>query len=355
MIRVLVVDDSALFRTALTAILEKDPDLTVVATAKDGREAVELVRRHRPDIVTMDVNMPVMGGYEAVEKIMALCPTPVVMLTGSPTKQDREGLIKALSLGALDVLAKPDLSRLAEAAHVVREMIEKVKLLSKAHVIRHLAGLRRLRDHRSAVRTSRPEQWYVVAIVASTGGPAALARIFSRLPGDLAASVVVAQHIAEGFTQMLVEWLSSVSSFDVLEGEPGCPLRPGLAAIAPFGRHMEVDSDGRLRLVDSAPVHGCRPSGDVLLTSVSKTFGDRAVGVILSGMGVDGTEGAKGIRTRGGRVVVQHESSCVIFGMPKSAIEAGAADCVLPLDDIPKEIVRLAGRRDTTDSHRRAH
>ena len=349
MIRVLVVDDSALVRAALKAIFEKDPDLTVVATAKDGREAVDLVQRLRPDIVTMDVNMPVMGGYEAVEEIMGVCPTPIVMITASATKQDREGVIKALSLGALDVLAKPDLSRLAEAGPTVRQVIDKVKLLSKARVLRHVAGLRRLRDRQLAVQATESEQWYVVAIASSTGGPAALAKIFSSLPGNLAASVVVAQHIAEGFTQMLVEWLSSVSSFEVQEGEPGRPLEPGMAAIAPFGRHMEVDADGRLRLVDSTPVHGCRPSGDVLFTSVSKTFGNRAVGVILTGMGRDGTEGAMAIRRRGGRTIVQHESSCAIFGMPKSVIDAGAADRVLLLDEIPNEIVRLVGRRNKAE------
>jgi len=348
-IRVLVVDDSALVRAALRAIFEKDPDLTVVATATNGREAVDLVQRHRPDIVTMDVNMPVMSGYEAVEEIMAVCPTPIVMVTASPTKQDREGVIKALSLGALDVLPKPDLSLLAEAGPAVRQVIDKVKLLSKARVLRHMAGLRRLRDQQLAVQATEPEQWYVVAIVSSTGGPAALAKILSALPGNLAASVVVVQHIAEGFTRMLVEWLSSVSSFDVGEGEPGRRLEPGMAAIAPFGRHMEVDANGRLRLMDSAPVHGCRPSGDVLFTSVSKTFGDRAVGVILTGMGKDGTEGAMAIRRHGGRTIVQHESSCAVFGMPKSAIDAGAADSIQLLDEIPNEIVQLVGRRNQAD------
>ena len=345
MIRVLVVDDSALFRNALTAILQEDPDLTVVATAKNGSEAVELVQRYRPDIVTMDVNMPVLNGYEAVEQIMALCPTPIVMVTGSPSKQDKEAVIKALAMGALDVIPKPDLTRPAGAKEPIGGLIEKVKLFSTAHVVRHMAGLRKARGAAPTAAAESTGKASVIAIAASTGGPAALAKILSSLPEDLAASIVVAQHIAEGFTPTLVQWLASVTRLEVRVGEAGCALTPGMAAIAPSGRHMRVDSNGRIQVLDLPPVRGCKPSADILLTSVAETIGSRAIGVVLTGMGDDGTEGMKAIQSRGGVTLGQNEASCAIFGMPKSAIDAGAVDRVLPLDDIPGELATLAGRR----------
>lgn len=344
MIRVVVVDDSSFFRSALVAILQTDPELTVVATAKNGREGVQAVESHHPNIVTMDVNMPVLNGYEAVEEIMGLYPTPIVMLTGSPSKQDKQGVIKALALGALEVIPKPDLTRPAEAQQATLDLIEELKRLSTAHVVRHVAGLRKVRRRPAIVTDEFRGPANVVAIASSTGGPAALAKVFASLPQDLYASIVVAQHIAEGFTPLLVEWLASVTSLDVQVGEDGCPLRPGLIAIAPSGRHMRVDSNGKLQVLDLPPVHGCKPSGDILLTSVAEMFGDRAVGIVLTGMGSDGTEGLKTIQKRGGRTIGQDESSCVIYGMPKSAVEAGVVDRVLPLDDIPDEIGRLVGR-----------
>jgi len=348
-IRVLVVDDSSFFRTALTGILQEDPELTVVAAAKNGSEAVDLVQKHGPDVVTMDVNMPVLNGYEAVERIMALCPTPIVIVTGSPTKQDKEAVIKALAMGAVDVIPKPDLTRPATAKQAISDLVGKVKLFSTAHVLRHLAGLRKTRVAPPTAKiepTGRPS---VVAIAASTGGPAALAKIFSSLPKDLAASVVVAQHITEGFTATLVQWLGSVCSLEVREGVAGSALEPGTAAIAPSGRHMRVDSNGRIQVLDLPPVRGCKPSGDILLTSVAETFGDRATGIVLTGIGGDGTEGLKAIQNRGGVTIGQDESSCAVFGMPKSAIDAGVVDRVVPLDEIPGEIVRLTGRRNVTD------
>jgi len=342
-IQVLVTDDSALFRNAFVAFLETDPELHVVATAKNGHEAVELVQRHRPDVVTMDVNMPVMNGYEAVEQIMARCPTPVVMVTGSPSKQEKQSVIKALALGAVEVEAKPDLTQPGDA-EPLRNLIERIKRCSTAHVVRHIGGLRKRAQYPAAPVETR-QSAAVVAIACSTGGPAALAEILPALPSDLGAAVLVVQHITEGFTRTLVEWLQSLTPLHVREGERGMPLAPGTVIIAPPGRHMRVDSSGKLHLLDLPPIHGCKPSGDVLLTSVAETFGDRAVGVILTGMGSDGTDGLLSIRNRGGVTIAQDEASCAIFGMPKSAIEAGAVDRIVPLAEIPAEIVRLVGRQ----------
>jgi two-component system chemotaxis response regulator CheB len=371
MIRVVVVEDSALFRRALCAALQSDPELHVVAEARNGREGVALVLQHRPDIVTMDVNMPLLNGYEAAEQIMALCPTPIVIVTGSPTKQEEQGIMRALSLGVLDVVAKPDLLR-PQGQQQARELIDKLKILSKARVLRHLTGLfKRLNEEPAQtsavpayalhltglvqppqealpVPAPKPESWRVVAIASSTGGPAALARIVSLLPGDLGGAIVVAQHIAEGFTPMLVNWLDSLTPLKVVEAEAGAALIPGTMVVGPSGRHLQVNASGKLELLDTPAVHGCRPSGDVLLSSVARVFGSRAVGVILTGMGCDGTEGAQAIQRHGGLVYAQDESTCVIFGMPRSAIEAGAANRVLPLDNFSLEITRLLGRQESS-------
>ncbi len=351
MIRVLVVDDSLLFRTAFSAVLQRDPEIEVVATAKDGREAVALVQQHRPDLVTMDVNMPEMNGYEAVEQIMAVHPTPIVLVTGSPSKRSRQAVMKALALGALEVVAKPDLSRSEQAAASVAELIETIKTLSTAHVVRHVGWLRKSRQRaRAARRAFGTRLWSAVAIASSTGGPAALAELLAALPDDLAAAVVVAQHLADGFTQTLVEWLGSVSSLPVREARPGERLEPGTVTVAPSNRHMKVDCEGRVRLVEGPALGGARPSADLLLSSVSEAFGAQAVGIVLTGMGRDGTEGLRAIRSRGGHTIAQDESSSVVFGMPRAAIEAQVVDQVLPLEKIPEAVVTLVGRRVVDDS-----
>jgi len=340
-IRVLVVDDSPFFRRAFSAFLESDPDLTVAATAENGREAVELVERLRPDIVTMDVNMPVMNGYEAVEQIMARCPVPIVIVTGSPSKQEKHAVLDALALGALDVVPKPDLKQCTATSLPVLQLIQKLKELSRAHVVRHVAGLMKERDKRSADGRRSKRLARVVAIAASTGGPAALARLFAPLPADLAAAIVVVQHITEGFTDTLVEWLDSTTGLQVRLAQPREPLSPATALIAPGNRHMRVDSTGRVHLLDLPPVRGYKPCADILLSSVAEAFGHRAIGVILTGMGNDGVEGLKTIRQRGGTTIAQDQGTCAVFGMPRAAIEADLVDAVLPPEGIADKIARL--------------
>jgi len=342
-IRVLVVDDAPLFRKAFCALLGSDPDLEVVGAAKDGREAIELVQRLQPDIVTMDVNMPVLDGYEAVQQIMALCPTPIIIVTASPSKQDKQAVIKSLAMGALDVVPKPDLRRAATDSAAVRELIAKVKELSSAHVVRHVAAL--IRNIRTAEQPvpAAPAATRIVAIAASTGGPAAMARILSSLPAHLPATILVAQHIPEGFAHTLANWLDTQSELEVRVAEAGGSLIPSTVLFAPSGRHMRVTRARNIQLLDLPPVHGCKPSADVLLTSVAEAFGNRAIGIVLTGMGQDGASGLKAIRDRGGTTIVQDESTSVVFGMPRAAIEIGAADSVLPLDDIADRIIQVVG------------
>ena len=345
MIRVLVADDSLLFRNVFVSFLQRDPEIEVIATACDGQEAVELVELHRPDVVTMDVNMPRMTGYEAVEEVMARCPTPIIMVTASVNKEEGRAVMKALALGAVDLISKPNFTSQAEGERAVDEIVSKLKMASKARVVTHLAGMHKRERQRSLQEASPSGVATVVAIAASTGGPAALAKVLSMLPSDLPAAVVVAQHITDGFTPTLVDWLSGVSSLDVREGAPDLALAPGMAVIAPSGSHMTVDGRGRLCLVDSPPVNGCRPAADVLLPSVAEAFGRQVVGVVLTGMGRDGTAGLRAIRDRGGATVAQDQATCVIYGMPKSAIEAGLADVVAPIEEIAGKITRLVRRR----------
>ena len=346
MIRAVIVDDSGVFRTAIAAVLNQDPEIEVVGTAANGKEGVELIQRLRPDVVTMDVNMPVMGGFEAVEQVMASCPTPIVIVTASPGKQDREAVMAALALGALDVLPKPYIGRGVKANPAIDDLVSRVKTLSKAQVIRHMSGsFKRRRKQANQQAQAEGQAWCVVAIASSTGGPAALAKILAALPGDLPACLLVAQHMAEGFSSTFVEWLTSVSQLEVQEAKMSCIPRAGLALIAPAGRHLRAGTNGLPQVLDLPPVNGCKPSGDVLLTSVAQVFGARAIGVVLTGMGKDGTDGLRAVRENGGATVAQDESSSVIFGMPKSAIEANVVDQIVPLDAMAPTIARLARRR----------
>jgi len=349
MIRVVIVDDSAIFRTALAATLNQDPEVEVVGTAANGREGVELIQRLRPDVVTMDVNMPVMSGYEAVEEVMAACPTPILIVTASPGKQDREAVMKALALGALEVLPKPYVGRGAKENPALTELVSKVKALSKAHVIKHVAGsLKRRRQPLAQPPGATAQEWAVVAIASSTGGPAALARVLAELPEELPACLLVAQHMAHGFSSTFVDWLASVSHHEVVEATTGCRLRPGLTLIAPASRHLRVNARGVPQILDLPPVHGCKPSGDILLTSVAQAFRDRAIGVVLTGMGKDGTEGLQAIQENGGVTVAQDEATSVIYGMPRSAIEAGVVDRIVPIDAMAHTFAKLARQRAVT-------
>lgn len=314
--------------------------------AKDGRETVALIQRHRPQVAVMSLQTPGAGVSEAIEETMAACPTPIIVLNDTTLPRSRqEDPEEALALGAVDVHPKPDFSQPAVARETVLDLVNKVKLYADSRVIRHVRGMRRLRDEQRPRPHEGSSVSRVIAIASSAGGPAALAKIFSMLPADLSSPVLVVQHIFDGFTRMFVQWLSDHSGIAVVEGQDGLPLKPGLGVIAPAGLHMTAAHNGEIRLVDTEPVHGCKPSGDVLFSSVSQAFGSRAVGVVLTGMGSDGAHGLGAIRSRGGVTIAQDEASSFIFGMPKSAVEAGGVDRVLPLEDIAPELVRLVGIR----------
>jgi two-component system chemotaxis response regulator CheB len=337
--RVLVVDDSPLIRDIITMILQEDPEIEVVGQAENGQVAVDLVTTLRPNLVTMDIMMPVMDGLTAIQHIMAYQPTPILVVTSS---SEAEVAYKAISSGALEVMQKPDMSL---GATEWEGFVQRIKLLAQVTVITHVRGRgvasTQVLPYLGPVVAAIGSQGRILAIGASTGGPAALSKVLAGLPPDLTVGVVIVQHIAEGFVPGLVSWLKTVTMLNIKAVEDGDCIRPGTVYIAPTGAHTVVTGSGRLGLHHSPPVDSQRPAVDVLFESVQQQYGRQAIAVLLTGMGRDGARGLKAIRDAGGRTIVQDETSCVVYGMPKAAFELGAAEQVLSLSEIPMAIVRL--------------
>jgi two-component system chemotaxis response regulator CheB len=330
-IRVLVADDSELFRELLVRVVAADPGFDVVAVAPDGNAAAALARSVRPDVITMDLNMPDADGFSGIARIMAETPTPILVLTANP--EEAVGF-RALSLGALDILEKPQATTdLDEYGQLLRS---RLRLLAGVKVIRHLRGLRERRVAAPRAVT-RPD---LVVVGASLGGPRALATLLRGLPAQFPVPVAVVQHIADGFTEGLASWLATESRLDVREAVDGAPLRPGCVLLAPTGRHLLV-AEGVARLSDAPPVDTFKPSVTPLFVSAARAYGTRACGVLLTGMGRDGAEGLRAIKDAGGPTIAQDEATSAVFGMPRAAIELGAVDRVLPLDEISRALVEL--------------
>jgi len=330
-VQVLVADDSPLFREMLVGVIGAEPGYRVVGVAGNGDEAARLAQALRPDVVTMDLQMPDADGFSGIARIMAETPTPILVLTSVPAQAVT---FRALSLGALDILEKPDPSAdLGEYGHLLRS---RLRLLAGVKVIRHPRGLRRAAPAEAGpgVRSD------LVAVGASLGGPRALSALLRALPAGFPAPVVVVQHIADGFTEGLASWLDQESELSVRVARDGEHLEPGAVLLAPTGRHMLVGR-GRVRLSDEPPVGGFRPSVTPLFRSAAEAFGPRACGVLLTGMGRDGADGLQTLRHAGGHAIVQDEATSAVFGMPRAAIEVGAVDRVLPLDDIPRALLEL--------------
>jgi two-component system chemotaxis response regulator CheB len=331
-VRVLVADDSELFRELLSRVVVEDGALELAAVARDGDEAARLTREHRPDVITMDLNMPDADGFAGIARIMAETPTPILVLTGNPTEAAG---FRALSLGALDIEEKPRAE--ADLAEYGRVLRNRLRLLAGVKVIRHPRGLRERKP--AAPRAAEPPE--LVVIGASLGGPRALSSILKALPGSFPLPIAVVQHIADGFTQGLAGWLDQESALTVAEAVDGEVLRPGRVVLAPSGKHLVV-ARGQVHLCDDPPVETFKPSVTPLFASAARHYGRRACGVLLTGMGRDGAEGLKEIRERGGTTIVQDEATSAVFGMPRAAIELGAAERVLALEEIPRALQELA-------------
>jgi len=344
-IRVLVVDDSAVMRKLLTAVLSRDPEVEVVATAVDGVVALRKLARFRPDVVTLDLEMPRMDGLEVLREMVAQSETPVVVVSAH-TPRDAALTATALSMGAVDVVAKPRNALSGGIDVMGQELLGKVRAVAGRRWRR--PNLQRLPALPVTRETAAVQARRVVAIAASTGGPAALAYILPRLPADLPAAVLVVQHMPEGFTEMLAQRLNQSCAMAVHEARDGDPLRHGRVLVARGGRHLRVRNtpQGPIALVGHGPVvSGHRPSADIMFHSVAGEFGERAVGVILTGMGDDGATGMKALHDGLGHTLAQDEESSVVFGMPRAAILRGAVDEVLSLERIPEAIVAEVARQ----------
>ncbi len=340
-IRVLVVEDSPLMCKVITNFLNLDPQILVAGIAHNGKEAVEIVPRLKPDIITMDIHMPVMDGYEATRQIMAYNPTPILVVSSSVFKVGMEKVFKAISYGALDVLDKGELEIVGDKKSG-DALIDKIKFLSSVKVIHH--PLAKLKIERPIGVLEVPRKKVldrVVAFVASTGGPHALREVLKRFPKNFPCGIVIVQHITSGFVEGLVDWLDNECQLKVKIGADSEEIRPGVAYIAPDNLQMRVGGDGMITLSDEPAYEGHRPSGDVLLESVARAYGKGGVATILTGMGRDGAMGMKAIKQLHGQTIAQDERSCVVFGMPKVAIEMDVIDKVLPLERIAEEIAGM--------------
>lgn len=339
-IKVLVVDDSALARELIIDILSTDSEIKIVGEATNGQEAVKKVQELRPDLITMDIEMPVMDGLEAIGQIMASHAVPILVVT---TRGDANTAYTSITRGALDLVEKPDIS-----LENAKEFINKVKLLSKVKVITHLGGRRKIKEEKikggGGAKYTSPRFDKVVAIAASTGGPKALSALLPQLPKDFPCPIVVAQHMSDGFIPGLVEWLNGISNLSVKEGRENELVIAGTVYISPSEKHMEINERKKITFIERQPKDIYRPSCDVLLSSVARVYGANSLGVILTGMGTDGVQGIKKIKEVGGITIAQDEKSSIIFGMPRAAINSGYIDKILPLHELGSEIIHLVNR-----------
>lgn len=346
-IRVLIVDDSLVAREMLAQILATDPGIEVVGTARDGAEAVQEVARLRPDLVTMDIHMPRLDGLQATERIMAYTPTPILVVSSSVYGEGMGRAFDALAMGALEVIKKPEPKDWADLERIGRELIRKVKVLSRVKVVTHIKG-RRHKPMPTCLTTpdapSRADARSIVAIGSSTGGPSALLSILGRLSSDFPVPVVIAQHMAEGFIPGLVSWLDAGCKIRVREAQDGQRAEPGVAYLAPTGVNLAMDGF-TMRLATPLDGQLYIPSADTLFESIARSIGRSSVGVILTGMGADGANGLKVLHDSGGATIAQDEKTSTVWGMPKAAADLGAVDSVLPVHEIAEKIVRLVSPR----------
>jgi two-component system chemotaxis response regulator CheB len=339
-IRILVVDDSIFIQKLLVAILESDPELAVVGVAKNGRQAVEMVATLNPDLVTMDIRMPVMDGFEATQTIMAENPKPILVISSSVSSRDMNVSFNAIKAGALDIIEKPQGSLRSDYREIGAEIVKRVKMLSEIKVFRHLSP-RLTREVPLPEKEGGEEVGrQAVAIGASTGGPSAIHQVLRAAPEDLAASMFVTQHISEGFGEGYVEWLRRNIKLKIKMAEEGDSVSPGTVYFSPDRGLLELQ--GKNRIAVRRPSGGVgRMNIDAMISSVAEAYRHRAIGVLLTGMGNDGVAGLRRIKENGGTTIVQDEKTSIIFGMPRAAIEEGVADQVLPLDEILPAVMRL--------------
>ncbi len=334
-IKVLIVDDSSFVRKFIVDVLSSDSEIKVVGEAENGKQAVDMALALKPDVVTMDIEMPVMDGFEAIETIMAYNAVPILVFT---SKGDAETAYSAISKGALEVLPKPDVDP-DSAENFIRE----IKILSKVKVISHIRGgktkLDGLKTPRPVLKKRRPGG--IIAIASSTGGPRALSVILPELPKDFLSPIVIAQHIPQDFVIGMADWLNRITHLTVKRGEEGESIKPGTVYISPSRKNMIIDNNKNIVFIEKKPNEIYFPSCDILLSSVAGVYGADSVGVILTGMGNDGVKGLQSVKSAGGITIAQDEETSTVFGMPKAAIEDNCVDTILPLNEISGSVISL--------------
>jgi len=351
-IRVLVVDDSALMRKLIPAILAREASIEVVGTAMDGAFALKKIEELKPDVVTLDLEMPRMDGMETLRLIMQRAPLPVILFS-THSKEGGYATFKALAIGAVDFLAKPKDAAAGRLEEIADRLIAKIKVAKRA-AGRKLppAVIQETSAPKKGVRAALPPR-RVIAVGISTGGPNALQFVLSQIPADFQSAIVIVQHMPEGFTEMFAKRLDECCALEVHEARSGDLLLAGRVLICPGNRHIMVRNmprGGMVVLSDGPPVNGHRPSADVLFHSVAQEFGLTAVGVLMTGMGDDGAEGLGAIKAAGGMTIAQSEDTCVVSGMPRAAILKGYASKIIPLDGLGSHLVsNYGGERGATD------
>ena len=346
-IKVLVIDDSALIRSLMREIINSQPDMEVVGAAPDPIAAREMIKALNPDVLTLDVEMPRMNGLDFLEKLMRLRPMPVVMVS-SLTERDSDTTLQALELGAVDFLAKPRLGIQAGLAELAAELGDKIRMAARAHIPRHAQSGAEQEANRLLGGAFQNTGEKLICIGASTGGTEALKAILTRLPTDTPA-ILVAQHMPEAFTKSFAARLDGLCAMTVKEAVHNERLLPGHVYVAPGHSHLLAKKNGAYsytELAQTAPVNRHRPSVDVLFASAARASGDNAIGILLTGMGKDGAAGLLEMRQAGARTMVQDEASSVVWGMPRAAVELGAAQEILPLQAIARRIVERLGAAD---------
>jgi two-component system, chemotaxis family, protein-glutamate methylesterase/glutaminase len=359
-IRVLIVDDSAFMRKVLQGIIAADPQLEVCGEARDGRDAVTQNEVLKPDVITMDINMPHMDGLQATEIIMSSNPRPILVVS-SESREGAEVTLKALELGAIDFVAKPSGGVDLDMNSVKEELCRKLKVAAKVRVVRtatrskvqqEIASSAPRVEPAAKVEPNRQEngggaapfrgsgKFPLVVVAASTGGPATLMKLVPDFPKDFSGAVILVQHMPGSFTAQFSQQLAEISRIRVKEAEAGEIISPGQLYICPGAYHMRISPTGRVSLDDGPRIGGYRPCADLTMESAAEYFGPMTIAVVMTGMGNDGSKGVQMVKSLGGHVIAQDEQSAVIFGMPQEAIKTGAVDQTLPVESVYNAIER---------------
>lgn len=342
MIKVLIVEDSLVVSHLLLQILQSDPEITVVGQARNGQEAVWLANHLKPDIITMDINMPKMDGIEATKLIMQQCPTRIIVVSAAGNNNESKSAFEAIKAGALQVIDKPKGYLASDYGQIKDSLIKSVKLMSTLKVVTRWPAKKPDKPvvKQPAVKTSGKIK--VMGIGASTGGPAALNYLLRRLPKNFPLPILIVQHITFGFGAAFADWLNTESSLPVSLAKHGQAAEPGRIYIAPDGYHLGINSQGVLHLTNKKINYNHHiPSVNYLFESLAKNYGHQSLGLLLTGMGDDGALGLRLIREAGGRTFAQDEESCVVFGMPKEAIRMGAAEKIVPLNSVWDQVFKV--------------